>query len=78
MRPPDSRDPAERERAQRRADTWVGAELILMGLAIPAGYVVLTVILFDAFTTKAIVLVLAASALCIALGITAIARGRRG
>lgn len=49
-----------------------------MGLAIPAGYVVLTVILFDAFTTKAIVLVLAASALCIALGITAIARGRRG
>ena len=42
------------------------------------GYVVLTVMMFNDITRKAMALVLTGSVVCIGLGITAIVRGYRG
>ena len=67
----------ERERARRRANVYAGVELILMGLGLPMGYVVLTVMFFSDFTSTGIALVAACSILLIALGATAIWRSRR-
>jgi len=71
--------PSEARRTRmRRADAYAGAEMILMGIALPLLYVAATVMFFNSFTARAIGFVLAISLLCIGLGVTAIWRSRRG
>lgn len=68
---------AQRVKRRRRATIYAGAELILMGLVLPLGYVALIVMLFSRFTPAGIAIVTAASLLCVGLGITAIWRAGR-
>jgi hypothetical protein len=68
---------AQRARMQRRANVHAGVELILLGLVLPMGYVVLTVMMFNDITRTGMAIALAASVLCIGLGITAIVRRNR-
>jgi hypothetical protein len=67
----------QRRKARKRADSYAGAELILLGLALPLGYAALTMMTFTGFTTTATVLVGAGSILCIGLGVIAIWHSRR-
>lgn len=67
----------ERERARRRANVYAGAELILMGLGLPMGYVALTVMFFNGFTPVGTGLVAAGSIILVGLGVTAIWRNRQ-
>ena len=67
----------QRARMTRRATFNAGAQLILLGLVLPIGYVVLTVMMFNTITRGAMALVLAGSVLCIVLGIAAIVQGIR-
>ncbi len=69
--------PAQQAKMRRRANMHAGIELILLGVIVPMGYVVLTVMMFNDFDTVPTLLVLGASLLCIGLGITAIVRSRR-
>jgi hypothetical protein len=68
---------AQRAKIRRRANFNAGVELILMGVIVPIGYVMLTVMLFSNFSGTAMAVVFASSALCICLGITAIWQSRR-
>jgi hypothetical protein len=78
FRLPHSRLTEEQQaRMARRSSILAGAHLILVGLILPLGYVVVTVMMFNVPTAKALTLVLAGSVLCIVLGITAIVRGGR-
>jgi hypothetical protein len=72
--------PTEAQRAQtgRRTAFLAGAQLILMGVVLPLLYGAVTVMSFSNFTAKAVTLVLAASVLCIGLGVMAIWQSRRG
>lgn len=67
----------QQARARRRANVYAGAQLILLGVVLPLGYLVLTVMTFSTVSTGGMALVLAGSALCIVLGIIAIVQGRR-
>ncbi|MFN2567171.1 MAG: hypothetical protein ABR499_19420 [Gemmatimonadaceae bacterium] len=67
----------QRAKIRRRSNIYAGVELILLGLVLPMAYAALKVMFFNAFTTKEVTLVLAGSALCIGLGITAIWRRDR-
>ncbi len=67
----------QRRKVRKRGDFYAGAELILIGIALPFGYAVLTLMTFSTFTTTATVVVGAGSLLCIGLGIVAIAHSRR-
>jgi hypothetical protein len=69
---------AQRARMQRRANVAAGVQLILLGVVLPMGYIVLTVMMFNDITRKAMAVVLTGSVVCIALGITAIVRSFRG
>jgi hypothetical protein len=71
--------PSEAQRAvmRRRANVHAGVEMILLGVCLPLGYAALTVMLFNSFSTLGVIAVLAASALCIGLGVVAIRRSRR-
>ena len=71
--------PSEEQRARirRRANAHAGAQFILLGLALPFGYGALTMMTFGSFGRTETALVLAGSLLCIALGVTAIARRGR-
>ena len=64
----------QKTRMRRRANVHVGVELILLGFAIPLGHVLLTVMTFSAMTASGMTIAIAASLLCIGLGITAIVR----
>jgi hypothetical protein len=65
-------------RMRHRAAAYAGAQLILLGLVLPLGYLVLTVMTFNTVRTGTLAIVLAGSVLCILLGITAIVQsGRR-
>jgi nucleoside recognition membrane protein YjiH len=68
----------QKAKMRRRAAFQVGAQLILLGIVLPLGYIALTVMMFNDLTRKAMALVLTASVVCIGLGITAIVRGYRG
>jgi uncharacterized membrane protein YqjE len=67
----------QKARMRRRAGILAGARLILLGLVLPMGYVVLTVMAFNDITRRAMAIVLTGSVVCIGLGITAIVRGYR-
>jgi hypothetical protein len=67
-----------RARMRRRANVHAGVELIMIGIGLPMAYVVLTVMMFNDITAKAMAIVLTGSALCIGLGVTAIVRRNRG
>ncbi len=67
----------QKARMRRRAQVHAGVEMILVGIALPMGYVVLTVMFMNNFTPLATTLVLAGSVLFIGLGVTAIVRSRR-
>jgi hypothetical protein len=78
FRLPGSRLTEEQQaRMRRRANVYAGAQLILLGLVLPLGYVVLTVMTFNTVRSGTLTFVLAGSALCIVLGITAIVQGGR-
>jgi hypothetical protein len=61
----------------RRAAILAGLQLILLGIVLPMGYVVLTLMMFNDITRKAMSIVLTGSVVCIGLGVTAIVRGYR-
>lgn len=61
-----------RARMGRRAAVLAGAQLIVIGIALPMAYVALTVMMFNDITKKAMALVLTGSVVCIGLGVTAI------
>jgi hypothetical protein len=67
----------QKAKMQRRATLHAGLQLILLGIVLPMGYVVLTVMMFNDVTRKAMTIVLTGSVVCIALGITAIVSGFR-
>jgi hypothetical protein len=69
----------EKQRAimRRRSSIYAGAQLILLGMFLPLGYFVLTVMTFNTPTTGIMTLVLAGSALCVVLGIAAMVMGGR-
>jgi hypothetical protein len=67
---------AQKERHRRRANTYAGIELILLGLAIPMGYVALTVMMFNDFEPLWTTIAIASSLACIGLGVTAIVKSR--
>lgn len=75
------RIPWLRNEGQGRMGRWAavsaGAQLILLGVILPIGYVVLTVMTFSTLTTRGMTLAVAGSVLCIVLGITAIVQGSR-
>ena len=78
FRLPRSRLTEEQQaRMRHRANVYAGAQLILLGLVLPLGYVVLTVMTFNTVRSGTLTLVLAGSVLCIVLGITAIVQGGR-
>lgn len=67
----------QQARMRRRANLHAGAHLILLGLVLPLGYVVLTVMTFNTVRSAVMAIVLAGSVLCIVLGIVAIVQGIR-
>jgi hypothetical protein len=67
---------ALRERNRKRAERIAGAEFILMGLVLPLGYVVLTVMTFSSIDSLWLTGVITASLLCIGAGIYAIVKNR--
>ena len=70
--------PRQKRIAERRANFYAGVEFILLGLAIPMGYVALTVMTFNDFERLPTVLVALTSAVCIGIGIFALSRNARG
>ena len=68
----------QKAKMRRRAAFQVGAQLILLGIVLPLGYIALTVMMFNELTRRAMALVLTGSVVCIGLGISAIVRGYRG
>lgn len=70
--------PAQQRRARRRGNIFAGVEFILLALVIPMGYVALTVMTFSRFDPMWTTFVILSSALCLILGIVAIARNARG
>jgi hypothetical protein len=67
----------ERRKVRKRSDFYAGAELILVGVALPLGYAALTMMTFSSFSTMATIVVGAGSLLCVGLGIIAIWQSRR-
>jgi hypothetical protein len=67
----------QQARMRHRASLYAGAQLILLGIIVPLGYLVLTVMTFNTVRTGTFTLVLAGSVLCIVLGIAAIVQGIR-
>jgi hypothetical protein len=62
---------AQKARMRRRARLHVGLELIGVGLLLPVGYLVLTVMMFNEIDPLTMGLTLAGSVVCIGLGIWA-------
>ena len=66
---------AERRR-ERQGNRHAALEIIVLGLAAPVGYAVLTTLLFNHVSTLALVLVSAASLACLAVGAVVLTRNR--
>ena len=69
---------AQRAAARQRSDLIAGLSFLLLGIAVPIGAAVLKLAFFASFTAGEIAIVAGISALCLALGIAAIAKSRRG
>ena len=67
----------QRERHRKLSNRLAGMELILLGLCLPIGYVVLTVMTFGDLDTWWMIGVGLASLGCIALGVTALVQNWR-
>ena len=70
--------PSEEQRARRRrtADRIAALQIMGLGLVLPFGYVVLTIMMFNDFETAPTIVVGACSVLCIAIGIWGLLRHR--
>lgn len=68
----------QRAKARREGDFYAGMKFILLGIALPPLYMVSTVMLFNGVATSGLVLAVAGSMLCIALGVMAIWKSRSG
>ena len=66
----------QRKRFQRTSNVNAGLQFILLGLAIPIGYVLLKTMLFSEFALRETLFVAAGSLACIITGITGIIRNR--
>lgn len=62
---------------RRRANTLVGLEMILMGIIVPVGYFVVTVMMFNEFDPLVTLLVIGVSIASLGFGIAAIVSSRR-
>jgi hypothetical protein len=67
----------QRTAARRRSDFLAGLQFLLLGIALPIGAAVLKLAFFARFSAAEVAIVAAVSALCLALGITGIAKSRR-
>ena len=65
---------AQRARRRRTADRIAALQIMGLGLVLPFGYVVLTIMMFNDFETTPTVIVGACSVFCIALGIWGLVR----
>ncbi len=74
---PDHRTPEQKRRAARSGQIVGGLEMILIGIALPFGYLVLTVMFMNEPSADALLLVGGGSLLCIAFGVAAIVKARR-
>jgi hypothetical protein len=72
----DMRTEEQKRRARRRANIMGGAQMILLGLAIPPGYAILDLMLFSSMSQLELIIVCAVALVCIGIGITAIVRSR--
>jgi hypothetical protein len=71
--------PEQKARQKRRSNVYAGVQLILLGIALPFGYHVLSMmLLFSSVSRTENVLLVVASATCVLLGIIAIARSGKG
>jgi hypothetical protein len=77
FRLPDNRTEEQKARARRSADFTAGIQMILMGLLLPFGYLMLSMmLLFSSPSTLGFVVVGGMSVVLIAMGIWAIAKSR--
>ncbi|MGH8543571.1 MAG: hypothetical protein ACREX3_08060 [Gammaproteobacteria bacterium] len=67
----------QRAKIRQRANIYAGVELILLGIVLPIGYFVLTVMMFNEPTFIGSILALGSSLLIITLGVVAIWTNRR-
>ena len=67
----------QRAAARRRGDRIAGLQFLLLGIALPIGAAVLKLAFFARFSAVEIAIVAAISLLCLALGISGIAKSRR-
>jgi hypothetical protein len=67
---------AQKARMRRRANRLAGIELIGLGLLLPIGYLVATVMMFNEIDPLTMALTLAGSILCIGLGLWAMFTSR--
>jgi hypothetical protein len=67
---------AQRERHRKRAERMAGIEFILLGLVLPLGYVILTMMTFSSIDPLWMTGTIVASVACIAAGIWAFVKNR--
>lgn len=70
----DRLTPAQQRELKRSSDVAAGMQLILLGIVVALGYVALTVMLFNEFTTGGVVLVTVCSLGCIVAGVIGIGK----
>ena len=68
----------QKKRFRRTHEVTSGMYFILLGLALPLGYIALTAMFFSDFETGEIAAVAAGSLLCIGIGSYAVTRGLKG
>ena len=73
----DKRTEEQKQRAQRSANILGGFEMILAGVALPAAYVILTVMLFNEPSQVVLLVVGAFSVLLIGIGVRVIVKAAR-
>jgi hypothetical protein len=66
--------PEQRRRLQRTVNVNAGAQLILLGLCLPIGYIVLKAVSLSDFAGRDIALVTAGSLICIVAGLVGVIR----
>jgi hypothetical protein len=72
----DNRSDEQKARARRSSNILAGAEMVMMGLAIPFVYGIATVMFFNDFGTGEMLVVGAVSLLCVGLGMWTLAKAR--